>query len=455
MSLLKKVWAVLTKYPDSWEDYIPIGRWMIYKRLPVLLLLAALLAVVIFWHLKPGPVEIPVFEETEAALKSYSGPAVITRKGLAVYEGQIEKGLRSGIGSEYIGTEKILIYEGGFLQNQYHGSGKLYEKGNLLYEGEFQQGIYHGYGVLFNKERKIYEGAFFNGLYEGAGMLYEKDRLLYTGGFAKGKYEGQGITFTPDGSKEYEGTFRNGKYDGSGTLYCKNRFLFQGTFTEGMAGPSGSIYNIQGQLLYTGPTWQGQVDYAALPGLSFAKIQEYAQEIPTIYYSQGKAGFLYRELGFAALIRYDNASLRQPPLALGGGTLPESIMEDMEKTDTDISLFYSTEDDLTVEQIMVEGPRLAGQLPEGVTALPMEMDGLEAFLVSRLAAISNPAALLEFPAWGQKRGGNLYEVADLRDQDWGRWEGIYQNTLCYFWPAGGLEKGAAPAVLIQKSKFGG
>ena len=48
MSLLKKVWAVLTKYPDSWEDYIPIGRWMIYKRLPVLLLLAALLAVVIF-----------------------------------------------------------------------------------------------------------------------------------------------------------------------------------------------------------------------------------------------------------------------------------------------------------------------------------------------------------------------------------------------------------------------
>ena len=70
MSLLKKVWAVLTKYPDSWEDYIPIGRWMIYKRLPVLLLLAALLAVVIFWHLKPGPVEIPVFEETEAALKS-------------------------------------------------------------------------------------------------------------------------------------------------------------------------------------------------------------------------------------------------------------------------------------------------------------------------------------------------------------------------------------------------
>ena len=50
MSLLKKVWAVLTKYPDSWEDYIPIGRWMIYKRLPVLFLQAALVEEVIFRH---------------------------------------------------------------------------------------------------------------------------------------------------------------------------------------------------------------------------------------------------------------------------------------------------------------------------------------------------------------------------------------------------------------------
>ncbi len=417
MGLLKKAWAVLAKYPDSWEDYIPIGRWMIYKRLPILLLLAALSAAVIFWNLKKDPVEIPVFEETEAALKPYSGPAVITREGLTVYQGQIEMGLRSGLGSEYGRPEGTLIYEGGFLQNQYHGSGKLYEKGYLLYEGEFRQGfyegqgtlyergetlyqgyfikgIYNGYGVLFAKGQKFYEGSFLNGLYDGAGVLHNGERVLYTGGFAKGKYEGQGIEFTPEGVKKYEGTFRAGKYDGSGILYRENHFQFQGTFAEGMAGPFGSIYNAQGQLLYTGPARQGQVDYLALPGLPFAKIQEYIQEVPTIYYRQGKAGFLYRELGFVALLRYDNASLRQSPSAIGGGTFPADITEDMAKADTDISLFYSPEDDLIVEQIMVEGTRMAGLFPEGATALPMAMDGLEAFLLSRLASISNPAVLL-------------------------------------------------------------
>ena len=478
MGLLKKAWAVLTKYPDSWDDYIPIGRWMIYKRLPVLLLLAALLAAGILWHRKPEPDPIPQFEETEAAFKSYSGPAVITQEGLTVYQGQVEKGLRSGLGSEYSGPEGTLIYEGGFLQNQYHGSGKLYEKGSLLYEGGFQQGfyegegtlyekgetlyqghfskgIYYGYGVLFAKGQKIYEGSFFNGLYDGAGTLYDGERVLYTGSFAKGKYEGQGIEFTPEGAKQYEGAFRAGKYDGSGILYRENHFQFQGTFVEGMAGPFGSIYNAQGQLLYTGPARQGQVDYPVLPGLPFAKIREYVQEVPTIYYRQGKAGFLYRELGFAALIRYDNASLRQALPVIGGGGFPADVMEGMAETDTDIFLFYSPGDDLTVEQIMVEGNRLAGLLPEGVTALPMAMDGLEAFLVSRLASISNPAVLLEFPAWGRKRGGSLYEVADLPDQDWGQWVGIYQDTLYYFWPAGGLEKGAAPAILIGKAKFSG
>lgn len=480
MGLLKKAWAALTKYPDSWEDYIPIGRWMVYKRLPVLLLLAALFASGFFWKITTKPVQIPVFEETQAALKFYSGPAVITRQGLAVYEGQVETGLRSGCGSEYAGAEGALVYEGGFLQNQYNGSGRLYKNGALLYEGGFRQGaydgegtlyqkgeilyqghfskgVYDGYGILFAKGRKIYEGSFLNGLYDGAGVLYDGERLLYTGSFAKGKYEGQGAEFTPDGMKQYEGAFRNGKYDGSGILYHENRFRFQGTFMEGVAGPSGSIYNAQGQLLYTGPVRQGQVDYAVLPGLPLAAIQAYAQEVPTVYYSQGKAGFFYRELGFVALIRYDNASLRQPPYAIGGGTLPAGIIGGLEGTenDTDISLFYSPEDDLTVEQIMVEGTRMAGLLPEGVTALPMEMDGLEAFLVSRLASVSNPAALLEFPAWGRKRGGNLYEVADLPEQDWGQWEGLYQDTLYYFWPSGGLQKGAAPAILIGKARFSG
>ena len=69
--------------------------------------------------------------------------------------------------------QKVLKYEGEYLNGKRHGKGKEYSKyKSLRYEGEFRNGKYHGQGKLFDEYFGIlgkakYEGEFIDGEYKG------------------------------------------------------------------------------------------------------------------------------------------------------------------------------------------------------------------------------------------------------------------------------------------------
>ena len=69
--------------------------------------------------------------------------------------------------------QKVLKYEGEYLNGKRHGKGKEYSKyKSLRYEGEFRNGKYHGQGKLFDEYFGIlgkakYEGEFRDGEYKG------------------------------------------------------------------------------------------------------------------------------------------------------------------------------------------------------------------------------------------------------------------------------------------------
>ena len=71
------------------------------------------------------------------------------------------------------------MYERGFLRGKYNKFGKLYDNnGELIYEGEFLEGNYHGDGILLIKENN-----YMNEFYEGIGSpnegkLYIKVNLI-------------------------------------------------------------------------------------------------------------------------------------------------------------------------------------------------------------------------------------------------------------------------------------
>lgn len=61
----KKLWNVITAYPTSFEDYVGVGRWLIYKKfLLILAVIAVLLTGLLLWWFtgqKEKPFENPQF----------------------------------------------------------------------------------------------------------------------------------------------------------------------------------------------------------------------------------------------------------------------------------------------------------------------------------------------------------------------------------------------------------
>ena len=99
--------------------------------------------------------------------------------------------------------EKVLKYEGEYLNGKRHGKGKEFTKNKILvYEGEYKNGLLYGkgkqYDDLFSKGREPklkYEGEFKCGKWDGKGKEYETGflyvgdrRLKHEGNFVKGKF---------------------------------------------------------------------------------------------------------------------------------------------------------------------------------------------------------------------------------------------------------------------------
>lgn len=285
--LTKKVKELITLKPQSRNDYFVIGRWWVYKKLFLTIILALCAGVFIYFNMfaskLPAAVTAPVsvttdvtYDYNDMELQKFSGVANIrAADGKVVYTGDIQDGVCEGNGTLW-NREGKLLYKGGFSQNQYSGKGiSYYPDGTVKYEGEWAANLYEGEGRLYSPEGKLmYEGNFSNGKYEGKGKVYADNKLLYEGEFSSGLYHGQGTSYYDDGVIHYKGEFYLGKPQGVGQLYS----------------PSG-------KLLYTGDMQNGEINYRSLVYSNYADIRKAFAETPRIFYSDTESAFVFEQAG--------------------------------------------------------------------------------------------------------------------------------------------------------------
>ena len=106
------------------------------------------------------------------------------------------------------------FYEGEFMDNKFHGKGRLTRKVNgYEYIGEFENGLKNGIGRLIYGSGDIYQGNFSNDNMNGYGVFYLVNGDHYEGLFKNNLYHGQGKYFWKKLNYYWEGTFANGKKD--------------------------------------------------------------------------------------------------------------------------------------------------------------------------------------------------------------------------------------------------
>jgi len=175
-------------------------------------------------------------------------------------DGYFKDGLMNGYFRVYKNNSKDLIYEGFYLNNQYHGKGILYNgRGKKVFDGCFKFGKRHGIGIEYFhkgilKRKMVYNGG--NPLKECFGELYdEKNNLIYQGLLIDLRpSDGKGITiYDRFRCTIYIGDISNFEYNGKGILFYErsNKEYFDGFFEMG-SFIYGSLYNPQGNKLYEG-----------------------------------------------------------------------------------------------------------------------------------------------------------------------------------------------------------
>lgn len=179
-------------YPQNEKDYFRIWKWQVSKRLIITAIImagiASFLYVVSYMHnASVNGEKSNIYKYNSLILPYINGKVKIkASSGYIAYEGEVEGGSVSGIGTLY-GSDGHIIYNGEFKENQYSGGGRLYDgDGNLVYDGEFRDNLYEGEGVEYFDGGQ-YEGEFHRGKKEGYGVLKDTSgNNVYTGNFSDG-----------------------------------------------------------------------------------------------------------------------------------------------------------------------------------------------------------------------------------------------------------------------------
>ena len=183
---------------------------------------------------------------------------------------------------EYFIFQRLLLYEGGYLNGKPNGKGKEYNflNGELEYEGEFLNGKWNGKGKKYYRGKLDYEGVYLNNIRNGKGKEYDyKGILRFEGEYLNGKKwsgkgynekgieyfiikEGKGIYKDYNyytGKLTYEGEYLNGEKNGQRKEYNEDgELLFEGEFINGIRWKGkGKIYEY-GYLIYFGQIANGK-----------------------------------------------------------------------------------------------------------------------------------------------------------------------------------------------------
>jgi antitoxin component YwqK of YwqJK toxin-antitoxin module len=136
--------------------------------------------------------------------------------------------------------ERVLRYEGEFLNDMKHGEGKLFDSAErwvvashhapgLVYQGMFVADKKHGFGRQFKQGVLEYEGSFCDDLFEGHGRLFDRQKVV-EGNFVGGKIL-RGAVFRGD-DKIYEGELFEGLPNGEGVARLHDT-IARGKWEEG------------------------------------------------------------------------------------------------------------------------------------------------------------------------------------------------------------------------------
>ena len=159
-----------------------------------------------------------------------------------IYDGYFIQGIKQGYFRVYKNnSEKILIYQGFYKNNQYYSGGILYnELGEKIYDGFFFEGKYKGIGIEYFQKVKFKRILVFNDgelLKECMGVLYNEDNIIYQGLIKNLKPEKGNNIYIYDNKRNiiYHGDLKDFEYDGKGTLYYsnKNEKYFEGILNKG------------------------------------------------------------------------------------------------------------------------------------------------------------------------------------------------------------------------------
>lgn len=112
------------------------------------------------------------------------------------------------------GTNDEVSYEGTFLGNLKHGTGRLRMSG-CTYDGDFFNDQKHGNGVLTWDDGRQYRGQFESGKFHGAAVMTWPDGRKYCGQYSEDRKHGDG-TFSWQDGRRYQGQWVMGKRHGIG-----------------------------------------------------------------------------------------------------------------------------------------------------------------------------------------------------------------------------------------------
>jgi hypothetical protein len=183
--------------PRDQQDYYPVFRYLVSKRLAFALVVALGLLSVMYIYtmlpsnlLKSSSTSIPTYRYRSIPLKFYDGTVnILAKDGYLAYQGEVKDGAASGTGTLY-GPDGQTVYEGQFENSMYNGTGTLYyDNGIPEYVGEFVNNVYSGNGTSYRP----------NGVKE------------YSGDFLDWERSGSGTLYNSVGDKVYEGNFLGGE----------------------------------------------------------------------------------------------------------------------------------------------------------------------------------------------------------------------------------------------------
>ena len=165
-----------------------------------------------------------------------------------IYEGDWVNDIKQGVGRLETADKSIVIYEGQFLNNVFHGDG-IYNDGEATYEGKFLNGVFHGKGKMTYPDGRIYQGDWKDDKANGRGTETAFNGDIYVGDWKDSKKHGKGIETSPNGSI-YEGDWKKGYKDGKGVFKWPCGSIYEGDFRA-------DKFNGKGKYIYDGKTYEG------------------------------------------------------------------------------------------------------------------------------------------------------------------------------------------------------